>query len=105
MGGHGERIAQCATVRLRTLKTIPIQIDGEPSRLPPASISIALHSRANCILRSKKRPQLERQRGCVMPWRAAHSCCCVDVVLKLKLKLKSMRRDTSTPYVSCTLRT
>ena len=65
VGGHGERIAQCSTVRLRTLKTIPIQIDGEPSRLPPASISIALHSRANCILRSKKRPQLERQRGYV----------------------------------------
>ena len=64
VGGHGERIAQCATVRLRTLKTIPMQIDGEPSHLPPATICIALHSRAHCVLRSKKRPQLERQRGC-----------------------------------------
>ncbi len=55
VGGHGERLAQCSNVILITSKEIPIQIDGEPSRLKPSTITICLRNQANFIMKTKRR--------------------------------------------------
>ena len=39
-GGHGTCITQCKSAKIRTKKTIPMQVDGEASRLNPADIEL-----------------------------------------------------------------
>ncbi|CAL8097018.1 unnamed protein product [Calicophoron daubneyi] len=41
VGGHGDRICQCRTVKMTTDKIIPMQLDGEPCRLLPSKIEIS----------------------------------------------------------------
>ena len=40
-GGHGTCITQCKSARVITRKTIPMQVDGEASRLNPATIELS----------------------------------------------------------------
>lgn len=40
IGGTGERICQAKNIKLTTYTNIPIQIDGEPSKLVPSMIEI-----------------------------------------------------------------
>ena len=55
VGGHADRICQCHSAVVRTSKTIPIQVDGEPCRLLPSEIVISHHSVAQIILKPKRR--------------------------------------------------
>lgn len=55
VGGHGERLKQCHTVKLTTYKTIPMQVDGEPCRLCPSTVTITLRNQANMIQKPKRR--------------------------------------------------
>ena len=55
VGGHGERLMQCQTVRLTTYKTIPMQVDGERCRLQPSIVRIYLHNQANMVQKPKRR--------------------------------------------------
>ncbi|XP_041452714.1 diacylglycerol kinase zeta-like isoform X1 [Lytechinus variegatus] len=55
VGGHGERICQCREAKVITTTTIPIQVDGEPCRLPPSIIHIMLRNQANMLLKPKRR--------------------------------------------------
>ncbi|RCN41663.1 hypothetical protein ANCCAN_12373 [Ancylostoma caninum] len=45
MGGKGERLAQCSTVKVITFKAIPMQVDGEPCLLAPSHIRLTFHSK------------------------------------------------------------
>ena len=40
-GGHGTCITQCRSAKIVTRKTIPMQVDGEASRLNPATIDLS----------------------------------------------------------------
>jgi diacylglycerol kinase (ATP) len=62
VGGHGERLVQCQTVRLTTLKTIPMQVDGEPCRLLPSIITIKLLCKSNVIQKPKRLGGIQLQR-------------------------------------------
>ncbi|XP_016371967.1 diacylglycerol kinase iota-like [Sinocyclocheilus rhinocerous] len=55
VGGHGERLHQCREVVLTTFKTLPVQVDGEPCRLAPSTLSISLRNQANMLQKSKRR--------------------------------------------------
>ncbi|KAK3097959.1 hypothetical protein FSP39_014847 [Pinctada imbricata] len=55
MGGHGERLIQCQEIKLTTMKSIPMQVDGEPCRLRPSVIHIKLRNQANVISKPKRR--------------------------------------------------
>ena len=56
IGAHGGvRLTQCHVARLETSKTIPVQVDGEPCRLPPSIIHVKHRSQATMILRPKRR--------------------------------------------------
>nr|XP_034334528.1 diacylglycerol kinase zeta isoform X9 [Crassostrea gigas] len=55
MGGHGERLIQCSEIKLKTLKAIPMQLDGEPCRLRPSTIVITARNQANMIAKPKRR--------------------------------------------------
>lgn len=55
MGGHGERLIQCREIELKTLKAIPMQVDGEPCRLRPSTILIKARNQANMIAKPKRR--------------------------------------------------
>ncbi|XP_066266037.1 diacylglycerol kinase zeta-like isoform X3 [Branchiostoma lanceolatum] len=55
VGGHGERLCQCREARITTYKTIPMQVDGEPCRLAPATVHVTLRNQANVVLKSKRR--------------------------------------------------
>ncbi|XP_061176607.1 diacylglycerol kinase zeta-like isoform X2 [Saccostrea echinata] len=55
MGGHGERLIQCREIKLKTLKAIPMQVDGEPCRLRPSTIVIQARNQANMIAKPKRR--------------------------------------------------
>ncbi|XP_056014781.1 diacylglycerol kinase zeta-like isoform X17 [Ostrea edulis] len=55
MGGHGERLIQCREIKLKTLKAIPMQVDGEPCRLRPSTIIIRARNQANMIAKPKRR--------------------------------------------------
>ncbi|XP_073397782.1 diacylglycerol kinase zeta isoform X2 [Dendrobates tinctorius] len=55
VGGHGERLHQCREVLLRTYKSIPMQVDGEPCKLGPSVVKIALRNQANLIQKTKRR--------------------------------------------------
>jgi len=39
-GGHGTYLGQCKSAKIVTSKTIPMQVDGEASRLNPATIEL-----------------------------------------------------------------
>ena len=39
-GGHGSCLAQCKSAKIITTKTIPMQVDGEASRLNPSNIEL-----------------------------------------------------------------
>ena len=55
IGAHGGvRLTQCREACLETAKTIPMQVDGEPCRLPPSVIRISHRSQATMILRRKR---------------------------------------------------
>ncbi|CAJ0586761.1 unnamed protein product, partial [Mesorhabditis spiculigera] len=54
MGGKGERLAQCSSVRVITTKAIPMQVDGEPCMLAPSSIHLQFHSKVPMLRREKK---------------------------------------------------
>ena len=65
MGGKGERIAQCSRVRIRTSKSIPMQVDGEPCLLAPSNINMSFHSKVPLLKRDKKllsTPGMARKR-------------------------------------------
>ncbi|XP_068116417.1 diacylglycerol kinase zeta isoform X2 [Hyperolius riggenbachi] len=55
VGGHGERLHQCREVLLRTYKSIPMQVDGEPCKLGPSIVKISLRNQANLIQKTKRR--------------------------------------------------
>ena len=55
VGGRGERLCQCKTATLTTLKPIPVQVDGEPCKLGPSIINI---SRYNQVRRQISHPIL-----------------------------------------------
>ncbi|EYB88831.1 hypothetical protein Y032_0241g3396 [Ancylostoma ceylanicum] len=54
MGGKGERLAQCSTVKVITYKAIPMQVDGEPCLLAPSHICLTFHSKVPMLRREKK---------------------------------------------------
>ncbi|CAI4223128.1 unnamed protein product [Auanema sp. JU1783] len=56
MGGKGERIAQCSSVKIITSKAIPMQVDGEPCLLAPSFIHLSFHSKVPMLKREKKPP-------------------------------------------------
>ncbi|KAM3919173.1 diacylglycerol kinase zeta isoform 3-T3 [Leptodactylus fuscus] len=65
VGGHGERLHQCREVLLRTYKSIPMQVDGEPCKLGPSVVKITLRNQANLVQKTKRRtslPQLNDQQ-------------------------------------------
>ncbi|KAG9475870.1 hypothetical protein GDO78_003978 [Eleutherodactylus coqui] len=65
VGGHGERLHQCREVLLRTYKSIPMQVDGEPCKLGPSVVRICLRNQANLVQKTKRRtslPQLNDQQ-------------------------------------------
>jgi diacylglycerol kinase (ATP) len=56
LGGYGERICQAKSIKLITCTEIPMQIDGEPFRVPPSVIEITLKNQTQmleCIKNSK----------------------------------------------------
>ncbi|XP_073514963.1 diacylglycerol kinase zeta [Phyllobates terribilis] len=55
VGGHGERLHQCREVLLRTYKSIPMQVDGEPCKLGPSVVKISLRNQANLVQKTKRR--------------------------------------------------
>ena len=58
LGGSGCCITQCKNAVIRTKKAIPMQVDGEPCLLKPATIQIGLDSssagQAKMLKRDKK---------------------------------------------------
>ncbi|THD28390.1 Diacylglycerol kinase [Fasciola hepatica] len=56
VGGHGDRICQCRTVTLTTDKVIPMQMDGEPCRLMPATIQIRCSHQALVVQKQGHQP-------------------------------------------------
>ena len=37
------KLAQCRSARITLLEAIPVQMDGEPWRQPPATLEVSLH--------------------------------------------------------------
>uniref|UniRef100_F6XKK7 Diacylglycerol kinase n=1 Tax=Ciona intestinalis TaxID=7719 RepID=F6XKK7_CIOIN len=58
VGGHGERLCQCKSAYIKTDKTLPIQIDGEPCRLNPSNIRIEFFNQASMVYKTKRRPSV-----------------------------------------------
>ncbi|VDP79244.1 unnamed protein product [Echinostoma caproni] len=56
VGGHGDRICQCRTVTLTTNKVIPMQMDGEPCRLMPATLNIRCSYQALVVQKQGHQP-------------------------------------------------
>lgn len=52
-GGHGHCIMQCQTAKITTMKTIPMQVDGEAVRVNPAIIEIGFLNQANMLVKRK----------------------------------------------------
>lgn len=56
VGGHGDRICQCRKVTLTTNKVIPMQMDGEPCRLRPATLHIRCSHQALVVQKQGHQP-------------------------------------------------
>ena len=52
-GLHGSCITQCKTAKIRTKKTISMQVDGEASRLNPADIELTLLNQVKMLSKKK----------------------------------------------------
>ncbi|CAM9556562.1 unnamed protein product [Lampetra planeri] len=65
VGGHGERLHQCREAVLATLRTTPVQVDGEPCRLAPSIIRISLRNQALMVQKSKRRASVPLLTDCV----------------------------------------
>ncbi|XP_023345984.1 eye-specific diacylglycerol kinase isoform X2 [Eurytemora carolleeae] len=50
-GGHGHCITQCQTARITTMKTIPMQVDGEAVRVNPSVIEIRYLNQAKMLVK------------------------------------------------------
>jgi diacylglycerol kinase (ATP) len=46
---HGERIAQCEHIKMYTMKSLPVQIDGEPCKLQPSIVEVVQKNTAQMI--------------------------------------------------------
>ena len=46
LGGHGDSIAQASKIKIVTINTLPMQIDGEPVLLFPSEILIESKNQA-----------------------------------------------------------
>ncbi|XP_076825802.1 diacylglycerol kinase zeta-like isoform X2 [Clavelina lepadiformis] len=55
VGGHGERLCQCKSAHIKTTKTFPVQIDGEPCRLNPSNIRLEFFNQVNMLSKGKRR--------------------------------------------------
>lgn len=54
IGGYGERLCQANRIKLITSSCIPIQIDGEPTKLGPSIIEIFHKNQATMLEHKKK---------------------------------------------------
>ncbi|CAB4067040.1 dgkA [Lepeophtheirus salmonis] len=52
-GGHATCITQCKTATIKTRKTIPMQVDGEASRLNPATITLSYLNQVSMLAKIK----------------------------------------------------
>ncbi|QQP49663.1 Diacylglycerol kinase [Caligus rogercresseyi] len=52
-GGHATCFTQCKTAVVRTRKTIPMQVDGEASRLNPATITLSYLNQVSMLAKKK----------------------------------------------------
>ncbi|THD19082.1 DAG kinase [Fasciola hepatica] len=67
VGGHGDHICQCRTVTLTTDKVIPMQMDGEPCRLMPATIQIRCSHQALVVQKQGHQPTYTTRSNNVIP--------------------------------------
>ncbi|THD18918.1 DAG kinase [Fasciola hepatica] len=69
VGGHGDHICQCRTVTLTTDKVIPMQMDGEPCRLMPATKQIRCSHQALVVQKQGHHPTYTTRYGSgTLPW-------------------------------------
>ena len=52
-GMTGYCLAQCSRAKIKTLKTIPMQVDGEASRLNPANIELKFLNQVVMLTKEK----------------------------------------------------
>ena len=52
-GSHGACITQCKSAKISTRKTIPMQVDGEASRLNPAEIELTFLNQVKMLAKRK----------------------------------------------------
>ena len=55
MGAHGERIAQCQHIKLHTLTSLPVQIDGEACKIKPSIIEVVHQNKALMVRKTPLR--------------------------------------------------
>ena len=52
-GSHGACITQCKVAKIKTRKTIPMQVDGEATRLNPADIELTFLNQVKMLAKRK----------------------------------------------------
>lgn len=50
--GHAVRVCQCSSAKIKFLRPIPVQVDGEPCMLGPCTINFAFKNQATMLCRS-----------------------------------------------------